>query len=185
MSRKGTQIPRRITVAFAAVFMALAALVAPQAASAAATASAVAVNCTAQLPAFPSNAPIGGTNNNGTCVGTWAGVNTNAAPTVTGRFSASFAYGEPCPPGVGTAIGTARIQNAPGTVTFDVQSFAWIRVGTVAVLVLDNVDTGNDDGAAVAVFAPTNLAPAHLTGCPGPAITAQVVAYGAWSALIG
>lgn len=167
MSRR----PRRLTVAFVAVLIALAAsLVAAPTASAA---GAGVITCTATLPAFPSNATLFQTNNTGSCNGTWAGATTNAPGTVTGPFTANFAYGEPCPPVAGVANGTANFRNAAGTV-IDSQPFSWVRVGLTAVLVLDV-------GSAAAVFVPTNPNTGHVTGCPGPSVNALVVAAGAWA----
>jgi hypothetical protein len=133
---------------------------------------AVAFQCTASLPAFPS--PGG----SGTCSGTsllavggslstaggaYVLADTHAAGP--NNFSSSFSYLEPCvvvgePPLAGTASGTATISGlntvrvlptpATGLTTTISTGFNWTRVGVVAVILTEGTTaTVSDGGQAV------------------------------------
>lgn len=97
-------------------------------------------------------------------------------------LTANFTYLEPCAAGsVGFAEGTLTLTNGI------VKAFAWMRVGTTAVIQLGDPATpqyistdptilADPDGGGAAVFVPTSVP----TGCPGGAVSAYVSAAGIW-----
>lgn len=124
-----------------------------------------AATCSVTLSTWPT--PAGG---NADCSGTAAGAFLPTGPvcTPTCGFRAHVdAYAEPCvagePPLTGTAEGDLYVN--PGSGEVHVSAYAWVRVGVVAVLVLDG-------GAGVAAFAP--LPPLPTCAASG-SLNAQVV----------
>lgn len=139
------------------------------------------INCTANLSA---GFPTGPTSASGSCDGTFTG-EVDGMPLVLVYFHAEFDYNEPCPPAIGTASGYFEI-HATASPTSSVKTkefFTWTRVGaTAAILIGDSANPGplSSDGAGAASFAAV-VGPGNVTGCPGPGITAEVVATGAWA----
>ena len=136
----------------------------------------VAISCTAHLPNFPTSAGSGTCNGTASVAGIpSAGVGGIAgeaggqayvlvtAPNVTGNFSASFDYQEPCianePPAAGTARGSATITGLTGvkngvSVTADARiDFEWTRAGLTAAVLITGGSVNFSDGSSASVTA--------------------------------
>lgn len=166
---------------------------------------AIAFECVAQLPEFPSPQANGSCGTPSAAVGTVSGLSASGqAYTLVAagvnNFGASFEYQEACvanePPVLGTANGTATVtgltgvkNGAPVTASAELQ-FSWRRVGLTAAITISSGEIQFSDGDtatplvaasanAAAGFAPVlTLANTCPVGGPLQAAVAGTAAFG-------
>jgi hypothetical protein len=135
---------------------------------------ALAFECVAQLPEFPSPQATGSCGAVSVATGSVSGVTASGAPysltvdptKALNNFTADFEYNEACvanePPVLGTAAGTATVTgltgvkgtNVPVTATATLD-FSWRRVGLTAVITFTSATIEFSDDTATPLLPPT------------------------------
>lgn len=196
LTEKGNELKKKLASILVLGLLATA-VVLPAAPAQASVTGGLVIQCTANLPEFPSPANTGSCNGSGlgAAITVPAHVLAPSAASV-GGFTSDFNYNEECvagePPVIGFANGFGHV---PVTVLPELADdtlnlhFNWIRVGLTAVITVDSLTLNNfadvtgSLGAAVAGFAPL-IGPGNVCGPTGTGDPLQAVVVAAGAAAI-